>query len=382
MAGRILKTSSPPPPKLPRKSLPSTWRPLRKGPADASAPSSSAPSQAPACCPGRWSTTTRQSGSPASAWSPVWLLLRWVRQAALAASGGGPAAVAGSGIAEPAAPFAGALPDGLSQRIAADFPVELRGLLQRAAVRLLDYQDAAYASLYLDRVAQVLKLEPRGRGAPQLTMVTARSLVLWMSFEDVIRVAQVKTRAGRSEQIRQEVRANPGELVRVSEFVKPRVEEICATLPAGIGRRMLASARASRLLSRFTGGRQISTSSIGGFALLRGIASLRRFRRATLRFQTEDERIDLWLQQIRALASADYALAVEIAECQNLVKGYGDTHERGWRSFSEICALAATLVGSGGGAQQVKRLREAALADDSGEKLGQAVAALKLSAAA
>ena len=304
------------------------------------------------------------------------------RQAALAASAGGPAAVAGGGVAEPAALFAGALPDAFSQRIAAEFPVELRGLLQRAAVRLIDYQDAAYASLYLDRVAQVLKLEPQGRGATQLTMVTARSLVLWMSFEDVIRVAQVKTRAGRPEQIRQEVRANPGELVRVSEFVKPRVEEICATLPAGIGRRMLASRRASRLLSRFTGGRQISTSSIGGFALLRGIASLRRFRRATLRFQTENERIELWLQQIRGLGYADYALAIEIAECQNLVKGYGDTHERGWRSFEEICALAATLVGSGGGAQQVRRLREAALADDSGVKLGQAVAALKLSAAA
>ena len=203
-----------------------------------------------------------------------------------------------------------------------------------------------------------------------------------MSFEDVIRVAQVKTRPGRPEQVRKEVRANPGELVRVSEFVKPRVEEICATLPAGIGRRVLASKRASRLLSRFTGGRQISTSSIGGFALLRGVASLRRFRRASLRFQTENERIERWLQQVRGLATVDYALAVEIAECQNLIKGYGDTHERGWRSFSEICALATALVGSGGGAQQIKQLREAALADDSGVKLGEAVAAMKLSAAA
>ncbi len=305
------------------------------------------------------------------------------RQAAIAASSGGSAAVAVvSGVAESTATFAGALPDALRQRITEKFPIGLRSLLQRAAARLLDYQDADYASQYLDRVAQMLALEPEGSSATQLTMVTARSLVLWMSFEDVIRVAQVKTRAGRPEQIRKEVRANPGELVRVSEFVKPRVEEICATLPAGIGRRILASKRTSRLLSNFTGGRQISTSSIGGFALLRGVASLRRFRRATLRFKTENERIDHWLQQIRGLATVDYALAVEIAECQNLVKGYGDTHERGWRSFSEICALATALAGSGRGAQQVKLLREAALADDSGVKLGQAVAAMKLSAAA
>jgi indolepyruvate ferredoxin oxidoreductase beta subunit len=168
--------------------------------------------------------------------------------------------------------------------------------------------------------------------------------------------------------------------VRVSEFVKPRVEEICATLPAGLGRFMLGSARAKHILSRFTGGRQIPTSRIGGFALLRCIAGLRRFRRATLRYQTEQERMELWLQQIRGLAALDYALAVEIAECQNLVKGYGDTHERGWRSFSEICALAAGLAGTSKGAQQLRALREAALADDTGAKLGQAIAGLKLSA--
>jgi indolepyruvate ferredoxin oxidoreductase beta subunit len=285
-------------------------------------------------------------------------------------------------VGETTAAAADTLPDALSKRIAGEFPGELRSLLQRAVVRLLDYQDAAYASLYLDRVAQMMTLEPQGRGAAQLTLVTARSLVLWMSFEDVIRVAQVKTRAGRPEQIRREVRANAGELVRVSEFVKPRVDEICATLPAGIGRRLLTSAGGLRLLSRFTGGRQISTSSIGGFALLRGMASLRRFRRGTLRFQTENERIEQWLQLIRDLAKVDYSLAVEIAECQNLVKGYGDTHERGWRSFSEICALGTALAGSGRGARQVKLLREAALADDSGVKLAQAVAAMKLSAAA
>lgn len=304
------------------------------------------------------------------------------RQAALAAIGGGLATVipAAGEAQSPAAPFSTALAAALRQRIAAQFPAELQGVLSRAAARLSDYQDAAYASLFLERVAQILALETPGRGSAQLTAVTARSLALWMSFEDVIRVAQVKTRAGRPEQIRQEVRANPGELVRVSEFVKPRVEEICATLPAGLGRFMLGSTRAKRILSRFTAGRQIPTSRIGGFALLRCIAGLRRFRRATLRFQTEQERIELWLQQIRSVAAADYALAVEIAECQNLVKGYGDTHERGWRSFSEICALAAGLAGTSKGAQQLRALREAALADDTGARLGQAIAGLKLSA--
>ena len=99
-----------------------------------------------------------------------------------------------------------------------------------------------------------------------------------MSFEDVMRVAQVKTRRGRAERIRREVKAQPGELVQVREFVKPRVEEICGTLPAALGRRLLASPRAHRTLARFTAGRRLSTSTISGFALLRSIAAFRRLQ--------------------------------------------------------------------------------------------------------
>ena len=80
-----------------------------------------------------------------------------------------------------------------------------------------------------------------------------------MSFEDVMRVAQLKTRRGRAMRIRREVKAGPKDLVEVREFVKPRVEEICGTLPAGLGRRLLASPRAHRTLARLTAGRRIST---------------------------------------------------------------------------------------------------------------------------
>jgi indolepyruvate ferredoxin oxidoreductase beta subunit len=197
-----------------------------------------------------------------------------------------------------------------------------------------------------------------------------------MSFEDVMRVAQVKTRRGRTERIRREVKAQPGELVEVREFVKPRVAEICGTLPAGLGRRLMASPRAHRALSRFTAGRRISTSTISGFALLRGLAALRRFRRASLRYGIENQRIEAWLRLIAEIAPVNYNLAVELAECQTLVKGYGDTHERGWTSFSRICALVPALIGDPSGATSLRGLREAALADDSGARLERAIALL------
>ena len=197
----------------------------------------------------------------------------------------------------------------LRQRIEDRFPAALHELLGMAAARLADYQDAAMPVCFWIassmsprsthrhphlRIPSLLSAQD-GR----LTAATARSLALWMSFEDVMRVAQVKTRRGRAERIRREVKAGVKDLVEVREFVKPRVEEICGTLPAGLGRRLLASARARRVMVRFTAGRRISTTSIGGFALLRGIAALRGFRRSSLRYQIENSRIEAWLEANR-----------------------------------------------------------------------------------
>jgi indolepyruvate ferredoxin oxidoreductase beta subunit len=275
-----------------------------------------------------------------------------------------------------------AVPARLRARIEDRFPAALHDLLGMGAARLSDYQDDAYAALFLDRLEPVLAFEAAGSSDPKLTAATARALALWMSFEDVMRVAQVKTRRGRAERIRREVRADPKDLVEVREFVKPRVEEICGTLPAGLGRRLMASPRAHRALARFTAGRRISTSTISGFALLRGIAALRRLRRGTLRFQIENQRIEAWLEQIAEIAPKDYELTVELAECQTLVKGYGDTHERGWDSFRQISALAPQFMGDTQGAARLRALREAALADDSGSQLERAISQIPAVSAA
>jgi indolepyruvate ferredoxin oxidoreductase beta subunit len=266
-----------------------------------------------------------------------------------------------------------AVPPPLRARIVDRFPAVLHDLLGMGAARLADYQDDAYSALFLDRLEQIFAFDAGRVTDPKLTAATARALALWMSFEDVMRVAQVKTRRGRAERIRREVRADQKDLVQVREFVKPRVEEICGTLPAGLGRRLLASPRAHRFLTRFTAGRRISTSTISGFALLRGIAALRRLRRRTLRFQIENQRMEAWLKQITQITPPNYELAVELAECQTLVKGYGDTHERGWASFRQICGMAPQFVGDLHGAARLRLLREAALADDSGLLLERAI---------
>lgn len=236
------------------------------------------------------------------------------------------------------------------------------------ARRTLDYQDVAYAEFYLTRVEKLSDLErhaPPGR-AGTLTEASARSLALWMTFEDTLRVAQLKTRSERFARVREEMRPIPGQILSITEFMKPRVEEIAGTLPAGIGRKLLASAVARRRLERWTSGRHIHTTSLGGFMLLYILGGLRRWRRKTLRYQEENGRIENWLSSILRLASINYSVAVEIARAQRLVKGYGETHERGWRNFCGVMSLAETAAERRDGDAILMRLTDAALSDEEG----------------
>jgi indolepyruvate ferredoxin oxidoreductase beta subunit len=244
-------------------------------------------------------------------------------------------------------------------------PTAAGAIVEEGMRRLTDYQDAAYARLFCERLER-LRLDG------VLLTETARHLALWMSYEDTIRVADLKTRASRLDRVRAEVRVKPDQVLRVTEFMHPRVQEVADTLPAPIGKWLLRSGTPRRLVERLTGrGRHVETTSIGGFLLLRGIASLRRFRRTTLRYVEEQQRIEAWLARIAALAGQDPALALAVARCQRLVKGYGDTHERGWRNFQRLMQEVDRLNGKPDAAARLTAACDAALADDSGQALAK-----------
>ncbi len=266
----------------------------------------------------------------------------------------------------------GSLPSRLLEALK-EVPSPLLPVVTEGVHRLVDYQDVSYAQSYLTRLQPIFALEPDGT-RPRLSEAVARGLALWMSFEDAIRVADLKIRSSRARRVLGEVAAGASQLVSVTEFMKPRVEEICGTLPAGLGRRMQASPSMRGFLKRFTAGRQVRTSRVGGFTLLYGLAGLRRFRRGTLRFLEEDTRIQAWLGLIQRIAPVNYDLALEVAECQRLVKGYGSTHERGVRNFELIIERAAASSGEAGAAALVRNLRTAAFADEEGMALRAALA--------
>lgn len=267
----------------------------------------------------------------------------------------------------------------LRRIVAERLPESVRATATLGIERLTDYQDAAYAATYLDRVTAVADAERQLAANTDwtLTREAARYLALWMAYEDVIRVADLKTRGTRLARVLTEAQGRPDQIVHVSEFMHPRFEELCDTLPRGLGARAIASDRARRwiapLLER---DRTITTSSIGGFLLLHLIARLRRWRRGTYRFASEQERIEAWLATALNAARSDLALGTEIIRCQRLVKGYGDTHARGMHSFAAIMRTLPVLVGQGDSAAVVRRLREAALKDDEGRTLAKAMAML------
>jgi indolepyruvate ferredoxin oxidoreductase beta subunit len=276
----------------------------------------------------------------------------------------------------------------LRARIERDYPPVLRPLVLEAAGRCLDYQDAKYAALYLDRLDTIHALDrARGDGDTSLTFETGRHLGLRMTFEDVIRVAQLKSRASRFERVRRDVQAAPEQMVKVTEFLKPGLEEFASLLPPFIARPALRWAgRKPARLAKTHVGLYVRTDTISGFLKVRAMAGMRRLRRMGHRYVEEQKQIEAWLGLVRAAAGFDRRYALEVVELARLVKGYGSTHKRGLGNFDRIAAaLVAPAIAAGrGDGALLKRAREAALADPEGaalgKLLGEAAAAPKLAA--
>jgi len=261
----------------------------------------------------------------------------------------------------------------LVERIRTELPAQAHAFATEGVRRLVDYQDGAYAGLYLDRLARVRAADD-GALNWEMTRETARYLALWMSYEDTIRVADLKTRASRVERVRGEVQAKPDQVLGITEFMHPRFQEVCETLPSRrLGKALLNSAFATKLLAPlFANGRHVQTTRLHWFLMLKLIAGLRPWRGATLRFHEEQERIEAWLALVVATAATDPEAAREIVQCQRMIKGYGDTFERGLRNYAAVVSGFTAHSGPGGGAL-IRRLREAALADEKGEHLAAAL---------
>jgi len=263
------------------------------------------------------------------------------------------------------------------------FPAGAEEVVAHGIDRLLDYQGRRYAELYLHRLQPIADRDD-AEGA--LTREVARYLALWMSYEDVIRVADLKTRRERLARVRKEVRAGNKDIVQVVDYLKPGIDELCSILPVALGQRLLALARRRSAVSRWNVGLHISTTSVSGFLLLRTLAGLRWWRLHSMRFKDEQARIERWLRAVDYAAQRDLRLGLAVAHCAQLIKGYGDTHARALRNFGLIAetyfeACTDQHVSPAMLADAIGQARQAALADPDGTALDAEVARFQVALA-
>jgi indolepyruvate ferredoxin oxidoreductase beta subunit len=212
----------------------------------------------------------------------------------------------------------------LMSRIESEFPAALNPTLGEAVARLIDYQDAAYAERFLERVRLVRARDPETR----LTERFARRLAVWMSYEDAIRVADLKTRRSRFERIRRDQGATNGQVLTVTDYLKPELDEIYGILPAAIGGPIARWAEKRWPEGRPALTQHVKTTSILGYVRMWALGRLRWLRPSSLRAQREFALIDRWQQAVVDAAAVDYDLGCQVADIATVVRGYGEVRRR------------------------------------------------------
>jgi indolepyruvate ferredoxin oxidoreductase alpha subunit len=263
----------------------------------------------------------------------------------------------------------------------ARMPEAARAFMTEGVRRLAAYQELAYARLYLDRLAPIRDADAKAGADGQLLAEAARHLAVRMSYEDVIRVAQAKIDPARFARIAQQMAIKPDQPFAITEFLKPGVEEFCSILPPWLARPILAFAERHGKFAAAHWGMEINTASLSGFLRFYILAKLRRFRPRTWRYREEQRDIGNWLKLILRAAPSSAELAIEIAECARLIKGYGDTHKRGSDNYRAIVSqvIEPALAGQiplRQATDAIASARTAALLDPEGEALSKCLAEL------
>ena len=221
----------------------------------------------------------------------------------------------------------------LSPELAATFPSDMHEMLGLGVARLMDYQGDRYVSLYIQRLREVLASEQRNGtdGACTVTKETARWLALWMAFDDIVRVADLKSRASRWQRVRMEVKAKTDDVLKVYDHFKPGVPEFAALLPKVFALPLLRwdRQRSASGLSPLALPIKVGTHSVIGMVMLRVLASFKWLRVLGNRYAEEQAMIDAWLKALVRGAQEDVNLGLALAQCGQLIKGYGTTNERG-----------------------------------------------------
>ncbi len=255
------------------------------------------------------------------------------------------------------------LPDGL--------PDGARSVVSDGIDLLMDYQGAAYAKLYVERMARFI-----GRQGVDATTFSeiARLTASRMAYQDAIRIAQLKLVEFRDS----------GGQVRSADIRKFRFDELVNALPA------IAADPVLDVLDRVGWAHRrvsipFSTKSQRGIRRLRVEAWLRRWRLFSIRYGEERAWVERWLHMIsRSLAKQPKAVPAIVATA-TMVEGYGDRYRQGLADWHAIIDGLAKPTFDGklplaDLAAAVAQARAAALPDPRQVALKRAIAQIRAQA--
>lgn len=207
------------------------------------------------------------------------------------------------------------LPDGLSGGAAP--------IVGEAIQRLIDYQGPSYARLYVDRLRRFVGR--RGVDAAMLCEI-ARLMAARMSYEDPIRIAQLKlAEAGDGD-------PRPASTDDVARF---RFDELVGALPAKVAEPVLDVLEWLRWTHRPVAVR-FSVKSRWGIRRLKIEAALRRWRLFSVRYASERAWVERWLHMIDRSLTKQPAAAFEVVRTATMIQGYGDIYRRGLADWHVI----------------------------------------------
>jgi hypothetical protein len=212
--------------------------------------------------------------------------------------------------------------DGSMPHLPAALPESVVPTASDAIHLLIEYQGTAYAKLYVERLQRFVGR----RGVDEAMLLEiARLMAMRMSYEDAIRIAQLKLL---------ELEAYP-DTPRADDVRKLRLDEMVEALPTVVAEPVLDLLNwigwvHKRVSIRF------STANRFSIRRLKIEASLRRWRRYSIRYSKERNWVERWLHMIDRALTRQLGAAREIVQTATMVQGYGDTYRYGLADWHAI----------------------------------------------
>jgi hypothetical protein len=187
---------------------------------------------------------------------------------------------------------------------------------------LIEYQGTRYAKLYVDRLKRFIG--KRGVNEAMLLDI-ARLMAMRMSYEDAIRIAQLKLL---------ELEAHP-DTPRADDVRRLRLDEMVEALPTVVAEPLLDVLNWLGWVHKRV---KIHFSTANRFSIrrLKIEAALRRWRRYSIRYSKEREWVERWLHMIDRALTRQPAAAPAIIATATMVQGYGDAYRHGLADWHAI----------------------------------------------